>query len=92
MRDKGFLLKTYLENHTVTRQKSCTTQIILYLLQVPGNSYHIYIIIYIYSVYILDMNMRSGSHALLHVEKSEKNGVLRDLQILHVRVYRNMKN
>ena len=38
------------------------------------------------------MNMRSGSHALLHVEKSEKNGVLRVLQILHVRVYKNMKN
>ena len=38
------------------------------------------------------MNMRSGSHALLHVEKSEKNEVLRVLQILHVRVYKNMKN
>ena len=38
------------------------------------------------------MNMRSGSHALLHVEKSEKNGALRVLQILHVRVYKNMRN
>ena len=38
------------------------------------------------------MNMRSGSHALLHVEKSEKIGVLRVLQILHVRFYKNMKN
>ena len=38
------------------------------------------------------MNMRSGSHALLHVEKNEKNGVPRVLQILHVRVHKNMKN
>ena len=38
------------------------------------------------------MNMTSGSHALLHVEKSEHNGVLRVLQRLHVRVYKNMKN
>ena len=38
------------------------------------------------------MNMRSGSHALLHVEKSEKNGVLRVLQIHHVRVHKNMKS
>ena len=49
-------------------------------------------IIYIYSIYIFDMNMRSGSHALLHVEKSENNGVLRVLQILHVMVYKNLKN
>ena len=49
-------------------------------------------IIYIYSIYVSDINMRSESHALLHVEKSEKNGVLRVLQILHVRVYKNMKN
>ena len=75
--------------HTVTRQKSCTTQIILYPLQYPGNSYHIYMVIYTYSIYILDMNMRSGSQALLHVgksEKSEKSGVFRVLQILYVRV------
>ena len=65
---------------------------VLYLLQVLRNSYHIYMIIYIYSIYIFDMNMRSESHALLHVEKSEKNGVLRVLQILHVRVYKNVKN
>ena len=57
---------------TVTGQKSCTIQIILYPLQAPGNSYHIYMVIYTYSIYIFDMNMRSGSHALLHVEKSEK--------------------
>ena len=38
------------------------------------------------------MNMRFGSHALLHVEKSENNGVLRFLQILYVGVYKNMKN
>ena len=82
----------YNNQYTVTRQKSRTTQIILYLLQVLGNSYHIYMIIYIYSIYIFDMNMRSGSHALLHVEKSDKNGVLGVLQILHVRVYKNMKN
>jgi len=31
-------------------------------------------IIYKYSMYIFDMNMRSGSHALLHVGKSEKLG------------------
>ena len=67
-------------------------KIILYLLQVPGNSYHIYMIIYTYSMYIFDMNMRSGSHALLHAQKSEKNGVLSVLQILHVRVYKNMNN
>ena len=67
-------------------------KIILYLPQVPGNGYHIYMVIYTYSIYIFDMNMRSGSHALLHVEKSEKNGVLRVLWILHVRVYKNMKN
>ena len=67
-------------------------KIILYLLQVSRNSYHIYMIIYIYSRYIFDMNMRSGSHALLHVEKGETNGVLTVLQILHLRVYRNMKN
>ena len=36
--------------------------------------------------------MKSTLYALLHVEKSEKNGVLRVLQILHVRVYKNMKN
>ena len=46
---------------------------------------------YRYSIYILDMNMRSGSHALLHVEKSEKNGVLRVLQILHVRLLLMLK-
>ena len=40
-------------------------KIILYLSQVLGNSHHIYMIIYIYSRYIFDMNMRSGSHALL---------------------------
>ena len=51
--------------------KSCTTQIILYPLQVPGNSYHIYMVIYTYSMY---MNMRSGSHALLHVGKNGKMG------------------
>ena len=49
-------------------------------------------IIYTYLIYIFDMNMTSGSHALLHIEKSEKNGVLRVLQILYVRVYKNMKN
>ena len=38
------------------------------------------------------MNMIFGSHALLHVEKSEKNGVLRVLQKPHVGVYINMKN
>ena len=80
------------DGHTVTRQKSCTTQIILYLIQVLRNSYHIYMIIYIYSIYIFDMNMRSGSRALLHVAKSEKNGVLKILQILDVRVCKNMKN
>ena len=52
---------------TVTIQKSCTTQIILYPLQVSGNSYHIYMVIYKYSICIFDMNMRSGSHALLYV-------------------------
>ena len=49
-------------------------------------------IIYTYSIYIFDMNMRFGSHALLHVEKSEKNEVLRVLQIHHAGVYSNMKN
>ena len=67
-------------------------KIILYLLQVPGNSYHIYMIIYTYLIYIFDMNMKFGSHALLHVEKSEKNGILRVLQILHLRVHKNMEN
>ena len=40
--------------------------------QVLETSYHINMIIYKYSIYIFDMNMRSGSHALLHVGKSEK--------------------
>jgi len=57
---------------TVTLQKFCTTHKILYLPQVLGSRYHINMIIYKYSIYIFDMNMRSGSHALLHVEKSEK--------------------
>ena len=35
---------------------------------------------------IFDMNVRSGSHALVHVEKSKKSGVLRVLHILHVRL------
>ena len=38
------------------------------------------------------MNMRLDCHALLHVEKSEQNWVLRLLQIHHVRVYKNLKN
>jgi len=41
-------------------------------------------IIYKYSIYIFDMSMRSGSHALLHVEKSEKIDILTAPQILHV--------
>ena len=49
-------------------------------------------VMYTYSIYIFDMNMRSGCYSLLHVGKSEKNGVLRVLQILHVRVKTNMKN
>jgi hypothetical protein len=77
---------SFLNKHKVTMQMSCTTQIILYPSQVPGNSYHMYMVIYKYSIYIFDMNMISGSHALLHVEKSEKNGVLRVSQILHIRV------
>ena len=57
---------------TVTLQKFCTTQKIIYLPQVLETSYHINVIIYKYSIYIFDMNMRFGSHALLHVGKSEK--------------------
>jgi len=57
---------------TVTLQNFCTTQKIIYLPQVLETSYHINMIIYKYSIYIFDMNMRSGSHALLHVGKSEK--------------------
>ena len=53
---------------------------------------YIYGNIHIDYIHIFDTNMRSGSHALLHVEKSEKNGVLRVLQILHERIYKNMKN
>ena len=37
---------------TVTRQKSCITQIILYLLQVLGNSYHIYDNIHIFYMHL----------------------------------------
>jgi len=62
------------EGHTVTLQKFCTTQKILYLPQVLGTSYHINMIIYNNSIYTFEMNMRSGSHALLHVKKSEKMG------------------
>ena len=36
--------------------------------------------------------MRSVSHALLHVGKSEKNAILWVSQILHVRVWKNMKS
>jgi len=57
---------------TVTLQKFCTTQKILYLSQVLGTSYHINMIIYKYYIYIFKMNMRSGSHALLHVGKNKK--------------------
>jgi len=72
--------------HTVTMQKFCTIQKILYLPQVLGTSYHINMIIYKYSIYIFDMNMRSGSHALLHVGKSKESKVLTAPQILHVKV------
>ena len=68
------------------RQKSCMAQIILYLPQVPENSYHINMVKCKYFIYIFDMNMRSGRHALFHVGETEKNGVFRVLQILHVRV------
>ena len=81
-----YLLTTHHHHLPVTRQKSCTTQIILYPLQDPENSYHIYMVIYTYAIYIFDINMRSGSHALLHVGKSEKCGVFRVLQILYVRI------
>ena len=77
---------------TVTLQKFCTTHKILYLPQVLGTRYHINVIIYKYSTYIFDINMRSGSHALLHVEKSEKNDMLTAPQILHVVVWKNVKN
>jgi len=63
---------THFWHLTVTLQKFCTTQKIIYLPQVLETSYHINMIIYKYSIYIFDMNMRSGSHALFHVRKSEK--------------------
>jgi len=43
-------------------------------------------IIYKYSIYIFDMNMRFGYHALLHVGKSKKSEVLKSPQILYGRV------
>jgi len=62
----------FMMSYTVTLQKFCTTQKIIYLPQILETSYHINMIICKYSIYIFDMNMRSGSHALLHVGKSEK--------------------
>jgi hypothetical protein len=62
----------YKSKYTVTHYKFCTTWKILYLPQVLGTSYHINMIIYKYSIYIFEMNMKSGSHALLHVGKSKK--------------------
>ena len=66
----GIAFQKSVEAYTVTRQKS--TQIILYLPQVPENSYHINMVICKYSIYIFDMNMRSGCHALFYVGETEK--------------------
>jgi len=88
-------------NYYIHKKASCQTYSDSAKVLHPTKKYYIFpkfwglvtiLIIYKYSIYIFDMNRRSGSHALLHAGKSEKNEVLTAPQILHVRVWKNMKN